>query len=104
MVTQFLQYMYTYLGQKFINEDKVSYFNALKYEKDKCEPFPAFDDEATDVEVAMEIEEDHASDDEECYSEDAVSQRQAETEFKLEKTLQRTKKLFPKPEDQQVRL
>ena len=80
------------LGQKYINEDKAKYFNALKQENRNCEQFPAFNDEQTEMEVSMDIEEAQQSDDE-CFGEEYVSQRQAEMDFKLEKALQRERKL-----------
>ena len=82
---------YPYLGQKFIHEDKVSYFNALKYERQNCEQFPAFDDEPLDREVSMEIEEAKSCEDD-CYSEDGNSQHQGEDDFKLQKAHQRLQK------------
>ena len=81
-----------HVGQKYINEDKVSYFKALTYENKNCQQFPAFDDEATETEVSMEIEEAQGSDDE-CPSEDFASQRQGELDFLFEKANQRQKKL-----------
>ena len=81
-----------HLGQKFINEDKAAWFNALKHEQRNCEQYPALDDEPSEVEVSMEIEEQYSSEDE-CHSEDVVSQRQAEDEFKLKKLLQREERL-----------
>ena len=61
----------------------MNYFNALKHESTNCEQFPAFNDEQTEMEVSMDIEEAQQSDDE-CFGEEYVSQRQAEMDFKLE--------------------
>lgn len=69
----------------------------MKHEKSYCVPIFDGAAEPPENEVSMEIEEAHVSDDE-CFSEEIESQRQAEIDFKLKKLLERQQKLTTDPQ------